>query len=300
MVYLEKDSDFNMSNEVITLTQFDEMLAVYLEYGNIFNKGMDKIEQLLSVGIPISFDETSRIFHEKECSEVDYEYNQFPNKLYDGIDDVIMKDGLHQTWKDGKVYVRIGNDWDFNEGRIYYLKYFLGKPYDVLSTTGRFNADELVKYLLVKFGVADVNELSPEDCDKFIKMMHTRIDELQVKLKLLEENVQSMQIDIEKTINDMVSICAKFMHDVYYELYDKTYFVVSALNDINVPIGNKSAKEVMDELRNGNFDEWYYGEIENGNSVAKIIDLKDYVTPIFQDSLNDMIGDLNVGGIEYE
>lgn len=289
-----------MSNNVITLPQFDEMLAVYLEYGNIFESGMNKIEQLLSIGYPISFDETSRIFHEKECPEVDYEYNQFPNKLYDGIDSVIMKDGLRQTWKDGKVYLRIGNDWDFNEGRKYYLKYFLGKPYDMLSTTGKFNVDDLVKYLLVKFGVSDVNELSPEDCDKFIKMMHTRIDELKARLKQLEENVISMQSDIKETIDGIVSICAKCMHDVYYELYDKTYFVVSALNDKNVPIGNKSAKEVMDELRNGNFDEWYYGEIDGGNSVAKIIDLKDYVTPIFQDVLNDMISDLNVDGVDYE
>lgn len=289
-----------MSNNVITLPQFDELLAVYLEYGDIFESGMNKIEQLLSIGYPISFDETSRIFHEKECPEVDYEYNQFPNKLYDGIDNAIVKYGFRQTWKDGKVYLRIGNDWNFGEGRIYCLKYFLGKPYDVLSTTGKFNADELVKYLLVKFGVSDVNELSPEDCDKFIKMMHTRIDELKAKLKQLEENVQSMQNDIEQTINDIVSICAKCMHDVYYELYDKTYFVVSALNDKNVPIGSKSAKEVMDELRNGNFDEWYYGEIENGKSVVKIIDLKDYVTPIFQDVLNDMISDLNVDGVDYE
>lgn len=289
-----------MSNNVIALQQFDDMLAVYLEYGDIFESGMNKIEQLLSVGYPISFDETSRIFHEKECSEVDYEYSQFPNKLYDGIDNVIVKDGLRQTWKDGKVYLRIGNDWDFNEGRKYYLKYFLGKPYDVLSMTGKFNTDELVRYLLVKFGVSDVNELSPEDCDKFIKMMHTRIDELKSELKLLEENVQSIQNDIEKTIDDVVSICAKCMHNVYYELYDKTYFVVSALNDKNVQIGSKSAKEVMDELRNGNFDEWYYGEVESGNSVVKIIDLKDYATPIFQDVLNDMISDLNIGGLEYE
>lgn len=289
-----------MSNNTITLPQFDEMLAIYLEYGDIFENGMNKIEQLLSVGFPISFDEISRIFHEKECSEVDYEYNQFPHKLHDGIDDVIMKDGLRQTWKDGKVYLRIGNDWDFNEGRIYYLKYFLGKPYDVLSTTGRFNEDELVKYLLVKFGVSDVNELSPEDCDKFIKMMRTRTDELKAKLKQLEENVQSMQSDIKETIDGIVSICAKCMHNVYYELYDKTYFVVSALNDKNVPIGNKSAKEVMSELRNGNFDEWYYGEIENGKSVVKIIDLKDYVTPIFQDVLNDMISDLHSDEDYYE
>lgn len=289
-----------MINNTITLPQFDEMLAVYSEYGDIFESGMNKIEQLLSKGYPISFDETSRIFHEKECSEVDYEYNQFPNKLYDGIDDVIMKNGLRQTWKDGKVYLRLGNDWDFNEGRIYYLKYFLGKPYDVLSTTGKFNIDDLVRYLLVKFGVSDVNELSPEDCDKFIKMMHTRIDELKSRLKLLEENVQSTQRDIEKTINDIVSICAKCMHNVYYELYDKTYFVVSALNDKNVPIGSKSAKEVMDELRNGNFDEWYYGEIENGKSVVKIIDLKDYVTPTFQDVLNDMISDLHSDENYYE
>jgi len=289
-----------MSNNVITLPQFDEMLAVYLEYGDIFENGMNKIEQLLSVGFPISFDETSRIFHEKECLEVDYEYNQFPHKLHDGIDDVIMKEGLRQTWKDGKVYLRIGNDWDFNEGRIYYLKYFLGKPYDVLSTTGRFNEDELVKYLLVKFGASDVNELSPEDCDKFIKMMRTRTDELKAKLKQLEENVQSMQSDIKETIDGIVSICAKCMHNVYYELYDKTYFVVSALNDKNVPIGNKSAKEVMSELRNGNFDEWYYGEIENGKSVVKIIDLKDYVTPIFQDVLNDMISDLHSDEDYYE
>lgn len=289
-----------MSNNVIALPQFDEMLAVYLEYGDIFESGMNKIEQLLSVGYPISFDETSRIFHEKECSEVDYEYNQFPNKLYDGIDDVIMKNGLRQTWKDGKVYLRIGKDWDFYEGRKYYLKYFLGKPYDALSTTGKFNSDDLVKYLLVKFGVSDVNELSPEDCDKFIKMMHTRIDELKIRLKQLEENVQSTQHDIEQTINDIVSICAKCMHNVYYELYDKTYFVVSALNDKNVPIGNKSAKEVMSELRNGNFDEWYYGEIENGKSVVKIIDLKDYATPIFQDVLNDMISDLHSDGDYYE
>lgn len=289
-----------MINNVITLPRFDEMLTVYLEYGDIFENGMNKIEQLLSVGFPISFDETSRIFHEKECSEVDYEYNQFPNKLYDGINNVIMKDGLHQTWKDGKVYLRIGNDWDFNEGRIYYLKYFLGKLYDVLSTTGRFNADELVKYLLVKFGVSDVNELSPDDCDKFIKMMHTRIDELKAKLKQLEENVQSIQSDIKETIDGIVSICAKCMHNVYYELYDKTYFVVSALNDKNVPIGGNSAKEVMDELRNGNFDEWYYGEIDGGKSVVKIIDLKDYATPIFQDVLNDMISDLRSDGDYYE
>ena len=289
-----------MSNNVITLPQFDEMLAVYLEYGDIFESGMNKIEQLLSIGYPISFDETSRIFHEKECPEVDYEYNQFPNKLYDGIDSVIIKDGLSRTWKDGKVYLRIGKDWDFNEGRKYYLKYFLGKPYDVLSTTGRFNADELVKYLLVKFGVSDVNELSQEDCDKFIKMMRTRTDELKAKLKQLEENVQSMQSDIKETIDGIVSICAKCMHNVYYELYDKTYFVVSALNDKNVPIGNKSAKEVMSELRNGNFDEWYYGEIENGKSVVKIIDLKDYVTPIFQDVLNGMISDLHSDEDYYE
>lgn len=90
------------------------------------------------------------------------------------------------------------------------------------------------------------------------------------------------------------------MHDVYYELYDKTYFVVSVLNDKNVPIGNKSAKEVMSELRNGNFDEWYYSEIENGKSVVKIIDLKDYVTPIFQDVLNDMISDLHSDEDYYE
>lgn len=289
-----------MSNNVITLPQFDEMLAVYLEYGDIFESGMNKIEQLLSIGYPISFDETSRIFHEKECPEVDYEYNQFPNKLYDGIDSVIIKDGLSRTWKDGKVYLRIGKDWDFNEGRKYYLKYFLGKPYDVLSTTGRFNADELVKYLLVKFGVSDVNELSQEDCDKFIKMMRTRTDELKAKLKQLEENVQSMQSDIKETIDGIVSICAKCMHNVYYELYDKTYFIVSALNDKNVPIGSKSAKEVMDELRNGNFDEWYYGEIDGGNSVVKIIDLKDYVTPIFQDVLNDMISDLHSDEDYYE
>lgn len=289
-----------MSNNVITLPQFDEMLAVYSEYGDIFESGMNKIEQLLSKGYPISFDETGRIFHEKECLEVDYEYNQFPNKLYDGIDNVIVKDVLRQTWKDGKVYLRIGKDWDFNEGRKYYLKYFLGKPYDVLSTTGRFNVDELVKYLLVKFGVSDVNELSPDDCDKFIKMMHTRIDELKARLKQLEENVISMQSDIKETIDDIVSICAKCMHDVYYELYDKTYFLVSALNDKNVPIGSKSAKEVMDELRNGNFDEWYYGEIDGGNSVVKIIDLKDYVTPIFQDVLNDMISDLHSDEDYYE
>lgn len=289
-----------MSNNTITLPQFDEMLTVYLEYGDIFESGMNKIEQLLSVGHPISFDETSRIFHEKECSEVDYEYNQFPNKLYDGIDSVIIKDGLSQTWKDGKVYLRIGKDWDFNKGRKYYLKYFLGKPYDVLSTTGKFNADELVKYLLVKFGVFDVSELYPEDCDKFIKMMYVRIDELKAKLKQLEENVQSMQSDIKETIDGIVSICAKCMHNVYYELYDKTYFTVSALNDKNVPIGNKSAKEVMSELRNGNFDEWYYGEIENGKSVVKIIDLKDYTTPIFQDVLNDMISDLHSDGEYYE
>lgn len=289
-----------MSINTITLPQFDEMLAVYSEYGDIFESGMNKIERLLSKGYPISFDETSRIFHEKECSEVDYEYNQFPNKLYDGIDDVIMKNGLRQTWKDVKVYLRIGNDWDFNEGRKYYLKYFLGKPYDMLSTTGKFNVDDLVKYLLVKFGVSDVNELSPEDCDKFIKMMYTRIDELKTRLKQLEENVQSIQNDIDKIINDVVSICAKCMHDVYYELYDKTYFVVSVLNDKNVPIGNKSAKEVMSELRNGNFDEWYYSEIENGKSVVKIIDLKDYVTPIFQDVLNDMISDLHSDEDYYE
>ena len=56
-----------MSNDAIVLPQFDEMLAVYSEYGDIFESGMNKIEQLLSIGYPISFDETSRIFHEKEC-----------------------------------------------------------------------------------------------------------------------------------------------------------------------------------------------------------------------------------------
>lgn len=56
----------------------------------------------------------------------------------------------------------------------------------------------------------------------------------------------------------------------------------------------------MSELCNGNFDEWYYGEISNGNSVVKLLDLHDYVKPLYQDALNDMIGDLNVDGAEYE
>ena len=33
-----------MSNGVITLPQFDEMLALYLTYGDMFNKGMIKFE----------------------------------------------------------------------------------------------------------------------------------------------------------------------------------------------------------------------------------------------------------------
>ena len=76
--------------------------------------------------------------------------------------------------------------------------------------------------------------------------------------------------------------------------------MVKCMVDMNAPIGSKSAKEVMDELRNGNFDEWYYGEVENGNSVVKLLDLHDYVKPLYQDALNDMISDLNIGGLEYE
>ena len=90
------------------------------------------------------------------------------------------------------------------------------------------------------------------------------------------------------------------MYGVYCELYDTTYFMVKCMVDMNAPIGSKSAKEVMDELRNGNFDEWYYGEVENGNSVVKLLDLHDYVKPSYQDALNDMISDLNIGGLEYE
>lgn len=60
-----------MSNNVITLPQFDEMLAVYLEYGDIFNNGMIKFEQLCSDGIPIDFDETDRIFQEHESTLID-------------------------------------------------------------------------------------------------------------------------------------------------------------------------------------------------------------------------------------
>ena len=32
-----------MSNEVITLPQFDDMLAVYLEYGDIFQQWYEKV-----------------------------------------------------------------------------------------------------------------------------------------------------------------------------------------------------------------------------------------------------------------
>lgn len=289
-----------MSNNVITLPQFDEMLAVYLEYGDIFNKGMSKFEQLCSEGIPISFDETDRIFQEHESTLIDGKYVQFGDKLRDVLGDIFEKHGLTDVWKDGKVYIRIGSDWDFQADRVYYMNCILGAPANRLTTTGKFNANELEKYLLRVYRVSSVNELTQEDCDAFIKLINNLVNEFKASLKSLEESAIAAREDVEKCVKDMVNICAKHMYGVYCELYDTTYFMVKCMVDMNAPIGNKSAKNVMSELCNGNFDEWYYGEISNGNSVVKLLDLHDYVKPLYQDALNDMISDLNVDGAEYE
>lgn len=289
-----------MSNGVITLPQFDEMLAVYLEYGDIFNKGMSKFEHLCSEGIPISFDETDRIFQEHESTLIDGKYIQFGDKLHDVLGEILEKHGLTDVWKDGKVYIRISSDWDFQADRVYYMNYILGAPANRLTTTGEFNSDELEKYLLRAHRVSSVNELTQEDCDAFIKLINNLINEFKASLKSLEESAVAAREDVEKCVKDIVNICAKHMYGVYCELYDTTYFMVKCMVDMNAPIGNKSAKDVMSELCNGNFDEWYYGEVENGNSVVKLLDLHDYVKPLYQDALNDMISDLNIGGLEYE
>ena len=289
-----------MSNGVITLPQFDEMLSVYLEYGDIFNKGMTKFEQLCSEGIPINFDETDRIFQEHESTLIDGKYVQFGDKLRDVLGEILEKHGLTDTWKDGKVYLRVSGDWDFQEGRMYYLNCILGAPANRLTTTGKFNSDELEKYLLRLYRVSNINELTQENCDAFIKLINNLINESKATLKSLEESAIAAREDVEKCVKDIVNICAKHMYGVYCELYDATYFMVKCMVDMNVPIGNKSAKDVMSELCNGNFDEWYYGEISNGNSVVKLLDLHDYVKPLYQDALNDMISDLHVDGVEYE
>lgn len=289
-----------MSNNVITLPQFDEMLAVYLEYGDIFNNGMIKFEQLCSDGIPIDFDETDRIFQEHESTLIDGKYIQFGDKLHDVLGEILEKHGLTDVWKDGKVYIRISSDWDFQADRVYYMNYILGAPANRLTTTSKFNSDELEKYLLRAYRVSSVNELTQEDCDAFIKLINNLINEFKASLKSLEESAIAANEDVKNCVKDMVNICAKHMYGVYCELYDTTYFMVKCMVDMNAPIGNKSAKDVMSELCNGNFDEWYYGEISNGNSVVKLLDLHDYVKPLYQDALNDMISDLNIGGLEYE
>lgn len=289
-----------MSNEVIKLPQFDEMLALYLTYGDIFNKGMNKFEQLCSEGIPISFNETDRIFQEHESTLIDGKYVQFRDKLYDVLGEISERYGLTDTWKDDEVYLRISADWDFQVGRMYYLNCILGAPANRLTTNGKFNSDELEKYLLCVYRVSSVNELTQEDCNAFIKLINNLVNEFKASLKSLEESAIAARDDVEKCVKDMVNICAKHMYGVYCELYDTTYFMVKCMVDMNAPIGSKSATEVMDELRNGNFDEWYYGEVENGNSVVKLLDLHDYVKPLYQDALNDMISDLNIGGLEYE
>lgn len=289
-----------MSNNEITLPQFDEMLAVYLEYGDIFNKGMSKFEQLCSEGIPISFDETDRIFQEHESALIDGKYVQFGDKVYDILSEILEKHGLTETLKDGDVYFRVSSDWDFQEGRAYYLNCILGAPANRLTNTSKFNVDELIKYLLQTYKVSSVNNLTLEDCDDFIKLMNTLIDELKSSLKALEKSAISARDDVEKCVKDIVNICAKHMYGVYCELYDTTYFIVKCMADTNAPIGNKSARDVMSELCNGNFDEWYYGEIAKGNSVVKLLDLHDFAKPLYQDALNDMISDLNIGGLEYE
>ena len=289
-----------MSNGVITLPQFDEMLALYLTYGDMFNKGMIKFEQLCSDGIPIDFDETDRIFQEHESTLIDGKYIQFGDKLHDVLGEILEKHGLTDVWRDGKVYIRISSDWDFQEDRVYYMNCVLGAPANRLTSTGKFNSDELEKYLLHVYRVSSVDELTQEDCDAFIQLINNLINEFKASLKSLEESAVAARKDVEKCVKDIINICAKHMYRVYCELYDTTYFMVKCMVDMNVPIGNKSARDVMSELCNGNFDEWYYGEIENGKSVVKIIDLKDYATPIFQDLLNDMISDLHVDGADYE
>lgn len=289
-----------MSNGVITLPQFDDMLAVYLEYGDIFNNGMRKFEQLCSEGIPISFDKTDRIFQEHESTLIDGKYIQFGDKLRDVLGEILEKHGLTDVWKDGKVYIRISSDWDFQEDRVYYMNCVLGTPANRLTTTGKFNSDELEKYLLHVYRVSSVDELTQEDCDAFIKLINNLINEFKASLKSLEESAVAAREDVEKCVKDIVNICAKHMYGVYCELYDTTCFMVKCMVDMNAPIGNKSARDVMSELCNGNFDEWYYGEIANGNSVVKLIDLHDYVKPLYQDALNDMISDLHVDGDYYE
>lgn len=289
-----------MSNGVITLPQFDEMLALYLTYGDMFNKGMIKFEQLCSDGIPIDFDETDRIFQEHESTLIDGKYVQFGDKLHDVLGEILEKHGLTDVWRDGKVYIRISSDWDFHEDRVYYMNCILGAPANRLTTTGKFNSDELEKYLLRVYRVSSVNELTQEDCDAFIKLINNLINEFKASLKSLEESAVAAREDVEKCVKDIVNICAKHMYGVYCELYDTIYFMVKCMVDMNAPIGNKSAKDVMSELCNGNFDEWYYGEISNGNSVVKLLDLHDYVKPLYQDALNDMISDLNVDGADYE
>lgn len=289
-----------MSNNVITLPQFDEMLAVYLEYGDIFNNGMIKFEQLCSDGIPIDFDETDRIFQEHESTLIDGKYIQFGDKLHDVLGEILEKHGLTDVWRDGKVYIRISSDWDFQADRVYYMNCILGAPANRLTTTGKFNSDELEKYLLRAYRVSSVNELTQDDCDAFIKLINNLINEFKASLKSLEESAVAARDDVEKCVKDMVNICAKHMYGVYCELYDTTYFMVKCMVDMNAPIGNKSAKDVMSALCNGNFDEWYYGEIAKGNSVVKLLDSHDYVKPLYQDTLNDMISDLNVDGVDYE
>ena len=289
-----------MSNNTITLPQFDEMLSLYLTYGDIFSKGMSKFEQLCSEGIPISFDETERIFQEHESTLIDGKYEQFRYKMSDILEDVIGEHKLTQFYDNGKVYIRINKSLDFEDGRMYYLHYCLSRPWDTLSESGKFNSDELVKYLLRKYKVSSVNDLTQEDCDNFIKLINTLIDELKSHMELLEKSAIAAREDVEKCVKDIVNICAKHMYGVYCDLYDTTYFMVKCMVDMNAPIGNKSAKDVMSELCDGNFDEWYYGEIAKGNSVVKLLDLHDYVKPLYQDALNDMISDLHVDGADYE
>ena len=289
-----------MSNSTITLPQFDDMLAVYLEYGDIFNNGMEKFEQLCSEGIPISFDKTDRIFQEHESTLIDGNYVQFRDKVYDVLCEILENHGLTDTWKDGKVYLRVSSDWDFQEGRMYYMNCILGTPANRLTTTGKFNSDGLEKYLLRSYRVSNVNELTQQDCDEFFKLINNLVDELKASLKSLEESAIAAREDVEKCVKDIVNICAKHMYGVYCELYDTTYFMVKCMVDMNAPIGNKSARDVMSELCNGNFDEWYYSEIAKGNSVVKLLDLHDYMKPLYQDALNDMIGDLKVDGADYE
>ena len=86
-------------------------------------------------------------------------------------------------WRDGKVYIRISSDWDFQEDRVYYMNCILGAPSNRLTTTGKFNSDELEKYLLRVYRVSNVNELTQEDCDAFIKLINNLINEFKASLK---------------------------------------------------------------------------------------------------------------------